>query len=47
MQMWNLGTWFSVGLGSSGLMVELNDLRGLFQPRLLFCDSIRASKQKK
>lgn len=30
--MWYLGTWFSGGLGSSGLRVGL-DLRGIFQPK--------------
>jgi len=29
--MWQLGTWFS-GRGGDGLMVGLDDLRGLFQP---------------
>ena len=31
--MWHLGTWFSGGLGRVGLMVGLNDLKGLFQPK--------------
>lgn len=29
--MWHLERWLSVGLGSSGLMVEMDDLKGLFQ----------------
>ena len=28
-----LGTWFSGGLGSVTFTVELNDLKGLFQPK--------------
>ena len=28
-----LRTWFISGLGSVGLMVGLNDLKGLFQPK--------------
>ena len=35
--MWCLGTWHSGGLGSAGLMVGLDDLKGLFQPK--FYDS--------
>lgn len=31
--MWYLGRWASGGLGTSSRMVELDDLRGLFQPR--------------
>ena len=31
--MWLLGTWFSGGLGSAGLMLGLNDFKGLFQPK--------------
>lgn len=31
--MWHLGTGFSVGLASAGLMIRLSDLRSLFQPR--------------
>lgn len=36
--MWCLETWLSGGLGSVGLMVGLNDLRGLIPPQG-FCDS--------
>lgn len=35
--MCSLGTWLSAGLASVRLMVELNDLQGLFQPKR-FCD---------
>ena len=38
-QMWHLGMWFSGGLGSVRVMVGLNDIKGLFQPKL-FYDSI-------
>ena len=38
--MWRLGTWFSGGLGSVSLTAALNDLKGLFQPKL-FCDSMK------
>lgn len=43
--MWHLGTWLSVGLGRAGLMVEMDDLKGLFCfPRAkLFCDSVTAT----
>ena len=37
--MWCLGTWFSDELGSVRLMVGLDDLKGLFQPKW-FCDSM-------
>ena len=37
--MWCLGTWFSGGLDSVRLMVGLDDLRGLFQPKQ-FSDSV-------
>lgn len=37
-QMWHLGTWFSSGLGSADLTVELNGLKGVFQPQW-FCDA--------
>lgn len=31
--MWSFGTWFSGGLGSAELKIELYDLRGLFQSK--------------
>lgn len=31
--MWHLGTWFRSGLGSAGLVLGLDDLRGLFPPK--------------
>ena len=31
--MWGLGTWFRGGLGSAGLTLELNDLKGLLKPK--------------
>ena len=34
--MWCLGTWFSGGLGSARLTVGLDDLKGLFQPKLFY-----------
>ena len=34
--MWCLGTWFSGGLGSAGLTVGLDDLKGLFQPKRFY-----------
>ena len=37
-QMWHLGTWFSGGLGSVGLMFAFDDIRKPFQPKQ-FCDS--------
>ena len=37
--MWHLGTWFSGGLGSARVMVGLDDLKGLFQPKR-FYDSV-------
>ena len=40
--MWCLGTWFSGGLGSVTLMVGLDDLKGLFQPKR-FYDSVRGT----
>ena len=33
MQIWRLGAWFSGGLGSVRLMVGLDDLTSLFQPK--------------
>lgn len=27
------GAWFSAGLGTAGLKVEVNDLKVLFQPK--------------
>lgn len=30
---WHLGPWVSEGLGSAGLAVGLDGLRGLFQPK--------------
>lgn len=32
MYMWHFKTWFSGGLGSTRLMLKLDDLKGLFQP---------------
>jgi len=40
---WHLGTWFSGGLDSVRLEYGLNDLKGLFQPKL-FYDSIYKSR---
>lgn len=37
MWMWHLGTWVSGGLGSAGLKIGLDDLRGLVQPKW-FCE---------
>ena len=37
--MWCLGTWFSGGHGSARLMVGLDHLKGLFQPKR-FYDSV-------
>lgn len=34
--MWHLGTGFSAGLGSAGLMVGFSDLRGLFQSKWFY-----------
>ena len=34
--MWRLGTWFRGGLGSVRLMVGLDDLKGLFQPKRFY-----------
>jgi len=34
--MWHLGTWFSGGLGSVRFTVGLDDLKGLFQPKLFY-----------
>lgn len=34
--MWHLWTWFTGGHGGVGLIVGLNDLRGLLQPEW-FC----------
>jgi len=34
--MWQLGTWFSGGLGSVRLMIGPDDLKGLFQPKLFY-----------
>jgi len=33
--MWHFGTWFSKH-GGGGLMIGLDDLRGLFQPMILW-----------
>lgn len=38
--MWCLRTWFIDGLGSAGLVVRLDDLNGLSQPKW-FHDSVR------
>jgi len=35
-QMWHLVTWFRGGLGSVGLMVGLDDLRGVYQPKCFY-----------
>lgn len=35
-----LKTWFRGGVGSAGLMLGFDDLRGLFQSKL-FCDSLK------
>jgi len=40
--MWHLGTCFSGGLGRVRLMVGLNDLKALFQPKL--CDDSMAEE---
>lgn len=37
--MWHLGSWCSGGLGSTGLNVEFDDPRGLFQPQKI-CNSM-------
>lgn len=34
--MCHLRTWFSGGLGSVRLIVGLNDLKGIFQPKLFY-----------
>lgn len=34
--MWGLETLFSAGHGSAGLMVRLNDSKGVFQPKMSF-----------
>lgn len=34
--MWLLETWFSSGLGSGGLVVGLNNLKGLFQSKQIY-----------
>lgn len=34
-KMWHTGLWFSGGLGGAGLMVGLDSLKGLFQPKQL------------
>jgi len=34
--MWSLGTWFSGGIDSIRLMVGLDDLEGLLQPKRLY-----------
>lgn len=36
--MWHLGMWISAERGGAGLMVGIDDLKGLFQPQG-FCDS--------
>lgn len=36
LQMWGLKSWFSVGLGSARLMVELYYLRILSQPKQFY-----------
>lgn len=46
--MWHLGTWDSVGLGSDGLAVQLDDLRGLSQPKYSYiCLNTQGSIQDK
>lgn len=39
MQMWPLGIWLSGGLGRTALMVGLDDLKYIFQPKR-FCDLV-------
>lgn len=34
--MWHLGTWFSSGIGSGGLVIGLNDVNGLFQSKCFY-----------
>lgn len=34
--MWYLRIWFNGGLGSAGLIVEFNDLKGLLQPKWFY-----------
>lgn len=34
--MWHLGLWLSGEIGSAGVMVGLDDLRGIFQPKLFY-----------
>lgn len=42
--MWHLGEWFSGGVGSAHLMVELDGLKGLFQQTWFYnSDSINCS----
>jgi len=36
MQKWQLGTWFSGGLGSVRFTAGLDDLKGLFQPKSFY-----------
>jgi len=34
--MWHLGTWLSGGLGSVRLMIGINDLKDIFQPKWFY-----------
>lgn len=34
--MWHLGTWFNGGVGSAELGLELDGLKGHFQPKQLY-----------
>lgn len=45
MEVWHLGTWFSAGAGSAGLVVGLADPRGLFQQKLL-CSQYQTNCQQ-
>lgn len=38
--MWCLRTWFSCGPGSVRLLVGLDDLKGLFQPKRFYVISV-------
>ena len=40
--MWCLGTWFSGGIDSVRLMLGLNDLDGVLQPKQFYDCVIRA-----
>lgn len=34
--MWHFGTWVKGGLGSVGGLVGLDELKGVFQPKLFY-----------